>query len=231
VNDSVPILSFEHATIAPDRAYDTAVWDVNLSLRAGDLALVRLEREHTHLPLADAASGLIEPVEGRVLFAGKLWSQMPAAHGPRERAKIGRVFDDGGWISSLGLDENILLAQRHHSGKPDRQILDEAAHLATMFGLPGLPRGAPIRAHPQDLRAAGCVRAFLGEPSLLILERPTEGVYSEIMPGLMVAIRSARERGAAVLWFTADSLVWNDSGVRATRRYVMSGSQLLLCER
>ena len=56
---------------------------------------------------------------------------------------------------------------------------------------------------------AACVRAFLGEPILIILERPTVDVQSEIMPGLMHSIRSVRERGRNPL---------ADGGVRILER-------------
>jgi phospholipid/cholesterol/gamma-HCH transport system ATP-binding protein len=226
-----PILNFEHATIEAAPLYDAGMWDVHLSLAPGDVVLVRLERERMRLPLADAACGLLEPTDGRVTFGGVQWADRPPRECARQRAKIGRVFADGGWVSGLDLDENIMLAHRHHSGRPDKEIRDEAAGLARLLGLPGLPRISPARARRQDLRMAACVRAFLGEPDLLILESPTEGLYAEIMPGLMRALRAARQRGATVLWLTADPAVWNEPGVRPTCRCVMSGSQLLTCER
>ena len=226
--DGAPaILTFERVTIESGPLYDSGIWDVSLTLNPGDLILLRLEKEHLRLPLADAASGLADPAEGRILFAGKSWTELSAGDSARQRASIGRVFEDGGWISSMDVDENILLGQRHHSGRPDKQIMDEAAHLARLFGLPGLPRGSPARTRRRDLSIAACVRAFLGEPILLLLENPTADVYSELMPGLMRAIRVARDRGAAVLWLTADSRTWTDSGIRPTRRCMMSGSQLL----
>ena len=222
-----PILSIEHVTVETAPLYDSGMWDVNLTLAPGELTLVRLEKERTRLPLADAACGMLEPTDGRITFGGVAWGELSAGACCRQRARIGRVFADGGWVSGLDVDENITLAHRHHSRRSDREVRDEAAQLARLFGLPGLPRVSPARARRQDLRMAACVRAFLGEPELLILETPTEGFYAEIMPGLMRALRSARGRGATVLWLTADPLVWNEPGVRATHRCVMSGAQLL----
>ena len=84
--------------------------------------------------------------------------------------------------------------------------------------------------HPADLRRAACVRAFLGRPELLVLERPTAGVYPAIMPALMSAVRAARSRGAAVLWTTESWDVWNDPGIRPTLRLRMTGSQMSAVE-
>jgi hypothetical protein len=48
------------------------------------------------------------------------------------------------------------------------------------------------------------------------------------MPPLINAVRSARGRGAAVVWLTDTPAVWNDRGIRPTWRCVMSGSQMLV---
>ncbi len=160
---------------------------------------------------------------------------MPAAEGATLRGRIGRVFDavgvgalGNGWVSHLDVDENVMLAQRHHTRRPSSEIEAEAAKLARMFGLPGLPRGRPAQARIPDLQRAACVRAFIGTPDLILLERPEQGVYPEIMPPLINAVRSARARGAAVVWLNDHPAVWGDRGIRPTWRCVMSGSQMLV---
>jgi phospholipid/cholesterol/gamma-HCH transport system ATP-binding protein len=124
------------------------------------------------------------------------------------------------------MDENILLSQQHHSRRPLASLRDEASELARRFSLPGLPLGKPSEMRAPDLRRAACVRAFLGEPQLLILERPTTGVYPEIMNALMTSVQVARARGAAVLWTTDNAQEWHDPGIKATLRCTMTGSQM-----
>ncbi len=220
------VLEFQQVAAEGGHLYDSAIWQISLRLERTQLALVHLEASHLRVPLADAAQGLVEPVQGSVSFFGKDWS----THGHDEklaaRAKIGRVFDEPGWISTLDMDENITLSQSHHTRRPDAEIRDEASALARQFGLPGLPQGKPYSMRAADLRRAACVRALLGKPELLILERPTAGVYPAIMPALMTGVRAARERGAAVLWTTDDWEVWNDPGIKPTFRCKMTGSQM-----
>ena len=229
-----PVLSFDHVTIQPGPLHDTAVCDVNLYLRPGDLMLLRLEKEHTRLPLADAAQGLMSHANGEVRFLGAAWDERTPDEAAELRGRIGRVFADdgpaGGWVSDLSVSDNVTLARRHHSRAALERIEDEAAALARVFGLPGLPRGRPARVHRQDLQRAACVRAFLGNPVLLILEQPTEGVYPDIMPPLVNALRAARDRGAAVLWSTSNSRVWADTAIRPSVKCLMSGSQMLTTE-
>ena len=220
------VLEFQQVTVEGGHLYDTAIWGVSFRLRQSELMLVRLEAGHLSLQLADVAQGLIEPMQGSVSFLGDRWSALSENAKLAARAKIGRVFEEPGWISELDMDDNITLQQRHHTRRPESTIRDEASELARQFSLPGLPQGKPSDMRAPDLRRAACVRAFLGRPELLILERPTAGVYPEIMPALMASVRAARSRGASVLWTTDDWEVWNDAGIKPTIRGAMTGSQM-----
>jgi phospholipid/cholesterol/gamma-HCH transport system ATP-binding protein len=234
MGESKAILELTGVTVESDPAsYDSPVWNVSLRLAPGELALVRLERGVVRLPLADAAGGLAEQYDGTAAFLGRDWRSVPAREGAALRGRIGRVFDGvgaggSGWVSNLDVDENIVLAQRHHTRRPAAEIEAEAAKLARMFGLPGLPRGRPAQTRATDLQRAACVRAFLGTPDLVLLERPARGVYPDIMPPLINAVRSARARGAAAVWLTDTPAVWADRGIRPTWRCVMTGAQMLV---
>ena len=220
-----PVLWFDDVTVEGGRRYDSTIWQVAFRLEPGQLMLVLLEREHLRLPLADAASGLAEPAAGAVRFLGRDWRSLSADEAAAARGRIGRVFGEQAWVSHMGIEENILLSQRHHTRRPDAEIRDEAAKLARVFSLPGLPRGLPSQVRREDRRRAECVRAFLGEPKLVILERPV-GDDHEIMPPLMSCVRAARARGGAVVWLTDRADVWHDPGVRPTLRGTMAGSQM-----
>ncbi len=220
------VLEFRQATVEGGHLYDTAIWQVSLRLARGEFALVCLEAGHLRTPLADAAQGLAELLQGSVHFMGEPWTSMSFGKRLAARALIGRVFEEPGWISELDMDENITLLQQHHSSRTLASINDEASELARRFSLPGLPLGRPSQMRAPDLRRAACVRAFLGEPELLILERPTTGIYPEIMPALIASIRAARARGAAVLWTTDNPDELHDPGIKPTMTCTMTGSQM-----
>ncbi len=220
------VLEFEQVAVESGHLYDSAIWEVTFRLERSQLALVHLEGTHPRIPLADAAQGLVDPTQGGVSFLGKRWPAYGHDEKLAARAMIGRVFDEPGWISALDMDENIMLSQSHHTRRPEAEIRDEASALARQFSLPGLPQGKPYGMRATDLRRAACVRALLGAPDLLILERPTAGVYPAIMPALMAGLRAAQKRGAAILWTTDEWDVWNDPGIKPTFRCKMTGSQM-----
>jgi len=225
------ILKFGNVTVQSSAQYETGLSNITFALNEGDLLLVRIERENERLPLADASEGLAPASQGTVTFLGEDWQSMSADDGAAQRGKIGRLFEDEGWISDLDVDENILLAQRHHTQRTEADLIDEALKIARMFGLPGLPRGRPGKIRRWDLRKAACIRAFLGQPRLIIIEQPVRGIYADFMAPLLHAVHSARTQGAAVLWTVTDPQIWNHPGIRATTRARMFGSELHPMER
>jgi phospholipid/cholesterol/gamma-HCH transport system ATP-binding protein len=230
MHDCPPILKFSDVTVESSAHYETGLRNGSFELSQGELLVVRIERENERLPLADATQGLAPPKQGSVLFLGQDWQRMSADHSAAQRGKIGRLFDDDGWISHLDVDQNIMLAQRHHTLRSEKDMVAEALTLARVFGLPGLPRGRPANMRRWDLRKAACVRAFLGQPALIIIEQSVRGVYADLTAPLINAVGSARKRGAAVLWTVTDLNIWNHPGIHATTRARMFGSQLQLAE-
>ena len=209
---------------ADSGGYDIGLTGISLTLAAGDLAIVLLQRPNFNIPLADVASGLTVATTGEVIFSGRSWRDMSATRAGAERGRIGRIFGGHAWVSNLNVDENILLPSRYHKNLRDADLRAEADALAKQFGLPGLPESRPSATSAGDLHRAAAVRAFLGTPALLLLERPEHGLYPEILAPLLAAVATARQRGAAVLWLTNLAEVFNDPHLNPTRRIEMDGS-------
>ncbi len=222
-----PILAMHNIAVEARESREWSVWGATFAIHPGELLLLRLDAPQEFLPIADAACGVAELAGGESIFRGKPWPAMSPREASANRARIGRSFVEGGWQSNLDVDENITLAQRHHTRRPEVEIEREAAVLSRVFGLPGLPRGRPWRMRPQDLRRAGLVRAFLGEPVLLLLDQPAKELYPDIFPALLNAVNTARKRGAAVFWTTDSESVWTQRAIRPTLRYRMSGAHMI----
>jgi phospholipid/cholesterol/gamma-HCH transport system ATP-binding protein len=221
------ILSLDGTTIPVEPVVSGAAINVNIKLQGGELAMIRIENRQQGATLADACAGLIRPQGGAVQFLGKDWSVLPPDIANALRGRIGRVFSKGGWMSHLTLLENILLSQLHHTRRPVEDLRDEACRLARRYNLPGVPVGRPNDVLQIDLRPAACVRAFIGRPSLILLEDPTSGGFSEMIPSLINTIRDSLNRGAAVIWLTVENTIWRDQSIPATHRYRFAGGKLM----
>jgi phospholipid/cholesterol/gamma-HCH transport system ATP-binding protein len=221
------VLRFENARLHTGEGAGGEAIDLHLSLYGGDLILVNSERPRFGSIFADACCGLNPPVEGKVFFLGKDWASLPADTANALRGRIGRAFIFGNWINRLTLMENILLSQQHHTRRESADLQREAASLALHFGLPGLPSGSPDDLIRADHQRAVCIRAFLGQPSMILLEEPTFGAYSDLLLPLVNAIRNACDRGCGVVWLTLEDQVWNDPLLPVTARYRLSARQLM----
>ena len=222
------ILSFEDVSADAAPPCDVRLERVGFRLGPGDLLLARLGEGATRTPLADLADGTFAPTRGRIAYRGREWAALSAEEVSALRATIGRVRDRAEWISNLDLDENVLLARRHHTSLGEREIRAEAAGLAAGFGLEALPDRRVHLVGRRELAAAACVRAFLGGPALLLLERPARGMSGSLMSGLVQAVDAARRRGAAVVWITDDPEIWRSPALTPTLRAETEGGRMVL---
>ncbi len=221
------ILQFDD-TIFTDTTGGIAESDeVSLSVCGGELVMIRLARLEQTAAFADACAGIIRPGSGSVHFLGRNWAELAPDEANALRGRISRIFRTGNWVNHLSLMENILLSQLHHTRRSARRLCDEAGKLAQQFGLPGVPLGLPGDLTAADLQRAACVRAFMGTPSLILLEEPTSGIYLEIISALINAVRDAREHGAAVIWLTRKDFIWKDRTLPVTRRYRLVSEKLM----
>jgi phospholipid/cholesterol/gamma-HCH transport system ATP-binding protein len=204
---------------------------IALELAPGDLALIDA-RDATHAAwFADLCCGLAPPAKGTVRFLGQDWTAVPRQFAAGLRGRIGHIFADGAWADFLDTATNVLLPQLHHTHRDPRTLRQAAAELAFYFGLPGLPMGLPKDLSSADRARAACVRAFLGDPALLLLESPLQGRFAELLPPLLNALASARSRGAAAIWLTASDLVWRDRSFPATHSLRLSEGGLVPARR
>ena len=221
------ILSFRGVSMAVPPPYEFGLEDIDLVLKRGELAIVSVDRGHGFTPLADAAQGLLVPDQGGVYFLGKNWSDLRPAAAASARHRIGRVFRGGGWISNLNIDENITLGQRHHTHLPVDEIYREAEKLGVFFGLKSLPVSRPAHVRRSLLRRSGWVRAFLGDPKLILLEDPLKDAYTDVLHYLMRGIAGALARGAAILWITSDMRLLDQTRLTPFKTYQMKGPKLV----
>lgn len=198
----------------------------SLTLAHGAFELVDAGDQGQAAAFCDLCSGLIEPTAGAVRFLGHDWKALPHDYANALRGRIGRTFADEAWVPHLSLIENILLQQHHHTRRAEEEMLVEASALARTFGLPGLPASRPEDVTPFDRVRAGLVRAFVGDPALILLEHPLQGRYVDLLEPLVNVTARARRRGAAVLWLTLTPATWAQRTLPITGRFRLSGGRL-----
>jgi len=230
MTESTNILEFSNVALPGAAREQAEMRGLTFKLPRGYLLLVKVESGNEYLPIADAAEGLIAPKHGFIRWQGQEWNSSEPLAELSARARIGRVFEKNSWLSNLNVNENVTLCQRHHTERPEHDINAEADSLAKYFGLPEVPRRRPAFVSKRELRMAEWVRALIGKPSLLLLERPEAGVPDDNLPKLIDAVQTALKRGTAAIWQTDRDAVWNTSIWTNEIRYRMQGAEMILVE-
>ncbi len=208
------ILEFKDVIVSDYRQLGREISGVTFEVEAGELVLI--ENWPGSVPLADCAEGLIVPKSGRVYFQGNDWEELSPAAAARARGRIGRFFPGSGWVSNLNVDENITLSLRHHSHRPLEEIDEEAKGLSERLGLPPPPPTRPALLEDTKLTRFQLVRAFLGPPSLIILDKFPASGYNDALNN---EIGRVRENGTGVLIITHDLHSSSGEFSAATRIY------------
>ena len=117
---------------------------------------------------------------GKVLFNGKELQSMPVYE--RSRAGIGYVPQDRLIFPSLSVEENLTVAAR--SG---RWNLERVYGLFPRLAERRQHRGNQISGGEQQMLAIG--RALMGNPTLLLMDEPLEGLAPIIVEALLKALK------------------------------------------
>ncbi len=181
---------------------------LDLALGRGECALIETPDPARMTALADLCSGMTALRDGEARFMGYDWTALNRERAAALRGRIGRIHRRGAWNGTLGTHINIMLGQLHHTREPEPSIARAATDLARQLGLPGLPLVRPDQLSERDLMRAGCVRAFLGEPQLLLLETSISADRPELTVPLLDLLSHALDRGAAAICFTRQAPFW-----------------------
>ena len=214
-----PTLTLEAARGSGERMPLAAL---DLTLSEGDFAVIEVPGSRRGAAFADLCSGLAPLTAGNVRFLGRDWDRTPRRHADALRGRIGRLFHLPLHPDTQDVANRLLLARLHHSLKPEATLRAEAAKLAQRFGLPGLPAGPARHLTDLDLLRAACVRVFLGEPRLVILELPGTSQQDDLLLTLLEVGAEARGQGVTVMWLAASGPATRDRSVRPTHRLRLS---------
>jgi ABC-2 type transport system ATP-binding protein len=185
------ILEVEHLT--KRFGTRTAVEDMNLRLQAGEIFGLLGPNGAGKTTAIRTLLGLLRPDSGRARVAGfDCWHQHVAA-----ARHFGAVLESPGMYLSLTARQNLRQFARLLGGPPERDL----ERLLEEVGLAGR-MDEPVRGFSLGMRQRLAVaQALLGQPQLLILDEPTNGLDPIGIHDLRELLRKlAREQGMAVLF-------------------------------
>jgi len=171
--------------------------NVDLKIASGEMVCIIGRNGVGKTTLLKTIMGLLNPRDGQIHFAGDIINNQS----PDQRAKMGIGYVPQGReiIPRLTVKENLLLGLEARRKRPKKLEIPEEIFslfpvLATMLHRQG---GDLSGGQQQQLAIA---RALMGDPQLLLLDEPTEGIQPSIVLEIESAVRRIVEtRGVSVL--------------------------------
>lgn len=170
------------------------LFGISLEITAGECVCLLGRNGVGKTTTMRSVMGLLRPTGGRVLWKGKNiagWSPHRVA-----RAGIGFVPEDRRIFAELTVWENLDVAARasRRSGHWD---------VAAVYDL--FPKLAELRNRPGGFLSGGeqqmltIARTLMGNPELLLLDEPSEGLAPLIVETLLANIRALKAQGLTIL--------------------------------
>jgi putative ABC transport system ATP-binding protein len=199
----------------------TAVSDVSLTLRRGELVLIMGPSGAGKSTLLQMCGALLRPTQGKVWLDDVEVSALTEKQLPPIRlAKLGFVFQAFQLLANLTALENVRLVLEA-ARRPRADADKKARELLAGLGLEGRLEARPATLSGGEKQRVAVARALANDPPLILADEPTGNLDSRTGAAVMRLLEEAvRERGKSVLCVThdhrvrdvADRVLWIEDG-------------------
>jgi len=168
-----------------------------VSLRAGQGQVVALLGRNGagKSTTLKAIMGLTPPAAGRIVFRGEDLAGKPP-HVICQRG-IGFVPEDRRIFPDLSVRENLEVGRRPERSGAPRQSVERAFDLFPALRDLASRRGGTLSGGEQQMLAIA--RTLMGNPSLLLLDEPSEGLAPRVVQDVAEHLRRLKREGITIL--------------------------------
>jgi branched-chain amino acid transport system ATP-binding protein len=171
------------------------LFDLSLAVDRGEVVALLGRNGAGKSTTIKAVIGLVRPASGRVLYAGRDIARLPVHE--IARLGIGYVPEERRVFAELTVRENLTV------GRQDRRAGAPFWDEERLFAL--FPKLAELRDRRAGLLSGGeqqmltIARTLMGNPDILLLDEPSEGLAPIIVQHIAEMIRRLRGMGVTIL--------------------------------
>lgn len=190
-----------------------ALRDINLQIKAGELAYVTGPSGSGKTSLLKLLMGVEQPTEGSLTVLGKSMEKVHNAEILQLRREIGPVFQDFRLIRGRTSLENIMLGMRFLD-VPFGEIKQNALSALVKVGLEHKADSLVENLSWGESQRIAIARAVARKPSLILADEPTGNLDKDNALKILELLNSFRDKNTAVVITThATHLIENERGV------------------
>ncbi len=193
MNASQPKLAVRRLNAAYGRAH--VLYDVELDVRAGEaVALVGRNGAGKSTTLRSIL-GLVANCDGEIVFNGTPVSHLPAHE--RVRRGLGYVPEDRRIFSDLTVDDNLEVGRQSRRREAPQWTRERLFEIFPNLSELRNRLGGRMSGGEQQMLAIA--RTLMGNPSLVLLDEPSEGLAPKIVEQMVDAIVVMKREGLSLL--------------------------------
>jgi len=193
----------------------TALSDVSLDIRAGELVCLLGPSGCGKTTLLRAIAGLERQDSGTILLSGR-----DISHAEPQERDYGILFQSYALFPNLTVAQNVaygLSGKRAHR----KHVADRVEEMLTLVGLAGASHKYPGQISGGQQQRVALARALAPSPSLLLLDEPMSALDARVREHLRIELRALQKRlSITTLMVTHDQ---EEAMVMADRIAVMNG--------
>ena len=206
--DSEPVLVMKDVNVYDDRGVH-ALKDFNLTVHAGEIVGIAGVDGNGQRELAECISGLRKPASGTITIKGKQVTDVVSDLAylgfiPEDRHKTGLVLD-------FTVEENLIIKEYMKDPYAKRGILQyreigrHADEMIRKYNIKTSSKDVKVKTlSGGNQQKVVIARELNPEPILDIASQPTRGLDLGAVAGVHDVLMKERERGAAVLFISAE---------------------------
>src|SRR5205823_2107935 len=189
-----PMLEIEDVSVAYGDLQ--ALWDVSLSVGAGEIVVLLGPNGAGKTTLMRAVAGLQPPFKGRIRLDGEHVERL-AAHRLVERSVV-LVPEGRRLFGGMTVLDNLLLGAFSTRARPGRaETLKRVFEIFPLLEERQMQSAGTLSGGQQQMLAIG--RALMGRPRLLLLDEPSLGLGPLVVRDIFALLRRINEDGVTLL--------------------------------
>ncbi len=185
-----------------NKEHFTALSDINLSFKKGELVSIIGESGSGKSTLMNLIGGLDSQFEGDIIVDGmNLRGQPDKVLDKYRKNKVGFVFQSFNLIPHLSILDNVTIALTL-SNVPEKVKVEKATALLARLGLEKMLKRKPNQLSGGQKQRVAIARALINDPDIILADEPTGALDSGTTAQILEILKEIADDGKLVIMVT-----------------------------